>query len=47
MLSSKTTKEIDLAKLTPEQIIEKVQSGEIDSCEYHTTGEYLKAMYAP
>ncbi len=35
---------IDFGSMTSEEIIEKVRSGEIDSCEYHTPGSYLKAM---
>lgn len=38
------TDNIDFGSMSAKEIIEKVRSGEIDSCEYHTPGEYLKAM---
>lgn len=41
------TEKIDLAKLSSKEIIEKVRSGELDSCEYHSPGAYLKAMEQP
>ena len=41
------TKEIDLASMTPDEIIEKVQNNQIASYEYSTPGEYLKAMEMP
>lgn len=39
--------EINFGSMSAKEIIEKVRSGEIDSCEYHTPGEYLKAMESP
>lgn len=35
---------IDLGKLTPDEIIKKVQSKEIESCTCNTVSEYLMAM---
>ena len=39
--------EMDPSKMTPDEIIAKVRSKEIESYEYHTVGEYLKAMEEP
>lgn len=38
---------IDFGNMTAKEIIEKVRNGEIDAPEYHTPGEYLKAMETP
>lgn len=35
---------MDISKLTPEEIVEKVESGSLPSCEYHSFAEYVKAM---
>ena len=41
------SKEFDLASMSSNEIIAKVRSKEIESFEYHTVGEYLKAMETP
>lgn len=38
---------IDFGNMTAKEIIAKVRSGEITAPEYHTPGEYLKAMEIP
>ena len=35
---------ISLKDMTPKEIIDKVESGEIESCEYHSFTEYVKGM---
>ena len=34
----------DTASMTAEEIIEKVESGKLSSCEYGSITEYIKAM---
>ena len=35
---------ISLKDMSSDEIIQKVENGEIESCEYHSFTEYVKAM---
>ena len=37
---------MDIASMNAEEIVEKVESGELPSCTYHSFAEYVKAMEA-
>ena len=36
----------NLADMSPEEIVKKVESGEIKSCSYSSFAEYVRAMEA-
>ncbi len=38
---------MNLGRMSPDEIIAKVRSKEIESHEYHTVGQYLRAMEEP
>lgn len=35
---------VNIANMSAEEIVKKVESGEIPSCTYRTFAEYMKAM---
>ena len=43
---AKTPTLIDTSTMSDEEIIRKVETGELPSCEYNSITEYVKAMEA-